>query len=87
MSEGAQEARNKDFKYSRLHNSRKCSRVSTNKDVIHNLLISSDPFITGLRPQWTASPQLELVKKAKKMSPPRATIDGHGVDDDSVDLD
>ena len=49
LSEEAAEARNKDFKRFRLSNTRKCSRVLTNEDIMHKLLISSDPFITYLR--------------------------------------
>ena len=51
-SEEAQEARNKEFKRIREHNSRKLSRVATNDDIIHGLLVSSsDPFITSFRKQ------------------------------------
>jgi len=53
LSEEAAEARNKDFKRFRFYNTRKCSRLLTNKDLIHKLLISSDPFITSLRRSWT----------------------------------
>lgn len=49
LSEEAQEARNKDCKYIREHNTRKCSRVATNEDLFGSLLISSDPLITSLR--------------------------------------
>lgn len=49
LSEEAQEARNKDFKRTREFNTRKCSRIATNTDVLHSLLISSDPYITSLR--------------------------------------
>ena len=49
LSEEAQEARNKDVKYMREHNTRKCSRVATNEDLFCKLLVSSDPLITSLR--------------------------------------
>lgn len=49
LSEEAQEARNKDCKYNREHNTRKCSRIATNDDLFRSLLISSDPIITSLR--------------------------------------
>lgn len=49
LSEEAQEARNKDFKRYREHNSRKCSRVKTNEDVFNLFLISSDPLISSKR--------------------------------------
>lgn len=53
LSEEAQESRNKDYKYYRTHHSRKCSRLSTNEDVFHMIMISSDPFIIQLRPEPT----------------------------------
>lgn len=52
LSEEAAESRNKDFKRFRQSHSRKFSRVSTNEDVIHALLISSDPLISSLRHKW-----------------------------------
>ena len=51
LSEEAQEARNKDYKKYRLFHARKCNRVLTNTDVMHQLLISSDPFISSIRRQ------------------------------------
>jgi hypothetical protein len=49
LSEEAQEARNKDYKQTRLHHARKCSRSATNEDIVHMLLASSDPLITNIR--------------------------------------
>lgn len=49
MSEEAQECRNKDFKNYREHHTRKNSRLNTNNDLLHILLISSDPVISSLR--------------------------------------
>lgn len=49
FSEEAQEARNKDFRNVRENNSRKNSRTNTNEDILHWLLISSDPVISSLR--------------------------------------
>lgn len=48
-SEEAQEARNKDFRNIRENHSRKNSRTNTNEDILHWLLISSDPVISSLR--------------------------------------
>ncbi|XP_037024136.1 uncharacterized protein LOC119066024 [Bradysia coprophila] len=48
-SEEASESRNKDFKNIREHHTRKMSRVLTNEDLIHGLLVSSDPLISSLR--------------------------------------
>ena len=49
LSEEAEEARNKDYRKYRLMFSRKCDRVSTNTDVFHRLMASSDPFLTFKR--------------------------------------
>lgn len=49
LPEEAQEAGNKIFKAARAHNSRKCSRLANNEDIMHYLLISSDPVISKLR--------------------------------------
>lgn len=48
FSKEAQESRNKNYKYHRLHHIRKFFRLATNEDVFHNILISSDPYITHL---------------------------------------
>lgn len=49
LSEEAQEANNKVFKSARAHNSRCCSRKDNNEDIMHYLLIASDPLISSLR--------------------------------------
>lgn len=49
FSEEPQEARNKDFRKIRESHSRKNSRQNTNEDILHWLLISSDPVISSLR--------------------------------------
>lgn len=48
-SEEAQEARNKDFRNIREHQTRKSSRENTNEDILHWLLITSDPLISSMR--------------------------------------
>lgn len=49
LSEEAQESRNKDLKNFREMHTRKFSRVSANQDLLHRLLITSDPLISSLR--------------------------------------
>jgi len=49
LSEEAAESNNKEIKKCRLQHSRKVSRTLSNTDVINNLLLRSDPFITGQR--------------------------------------
>lgn len=53
LSEDAQEARNKDSKRFREYNTRKCGRLETNEDLLHKLLISSDPLLASYRHKWT----------------------------------
>ncbi|KAG4073854.1 hypothetical protein HA402_014059 [Bradysia odoriphaga] len=48
-SEEAQEARNKEFRYFREHHTRKTNRLATNEDLMHALLVSSDPVVSELR--------------------------------------
>lgn len=45
LSEIALESRNKDLKYLRRCHSRKTTRSSTNEDVFHLFLVSSNPLI------------------------------------------
>ena len=49
LSEEAQEAYNKNYKNFRENHTRKTSRLSTNTDLMHALLISSDPVISSKR--------------------------------------
>ena len=49
LSEEASEARNKEFRKYREMHSRKINRAATNEDILHNLLITSDPVISNLR--------------------------------------
>lgn len=49
LSEDVLEASHKAYKTIRLHHSRKTARVHTNTDILHMLLISSDPVISSYR--------------------------------------
>ena len=49
LTEEAQEARNKDCRRFREHNTQKKSREATNKDLLMMLLVSSDPVISSFR--------------------------------------
>lgn len=53
MSEEASEARNKDFRSIREKHTRKIGRIQTNEDLIHNLLVSSDPYVTYIKPKFS----------------------------------
>lgn len=49
LSEEAAEAKNKDVKKFRLNHTRKNSREHTNLDLMNRLLLTSDPYISGVR--------------------------------------
>lgn len=63
LSEEAQEARNKDCRRYREHNTRKCGRVATNTDLLNMLLITSDPLINSLRKK----PRKKISKHPKEV--------------------
>lgn len=67
LSEEAAEARNKDFRKFRESHARKVSRVATNEDILHNLLLSSDPKITSLRPRMAKHQAVVLSPKAREL--------------------
>lgn len=58
LTEEAQEARNKDYRIYRQYHSRKCSRESTNEDVMNMLLASSDPYILTFRKEFKVKKML-----------------------------
>lgn len=60
LSEEASESRNKDFRRYREQHSRKINRKATNEDILNNLLVSSDPYISSIRPK--------LYRKHKRLS-------------------
>ena len=92
LSEEAQEARNKDFKNYRESFSRKMSRTKTNEDVLHLLLITSDPFISSLRKKskkkfstFDKDALSLLIPPATPISFPEETEDASNDSDDSTD--
>lgn len=72
FSEEAQEANNKVFKKSREFFSRLFSRAVTNEDIIHYMLISSDPVIDSLKIKSNKKLQ-ELSDEAKTLLKPQPT--------------
>ena len=50
LSEEALESRHKDCRYNTEYSTRKIGRKQTIEDLLHALLISSDPFISSIRP-------------------------------------
>ncbi|XP_026326750.1 uncharacterized protein LOC113235304 [Hyposmocoma kahamanoa] len=67
LSEEASEARNKDFRKYRENHSRKVSRTATNEDILHNLLLSSDPKLTSLRPRMAKHQKMVLSPRAVEL--------------------
>jgi len=49
LSEEAAESKIKDIKMFRRLHTKKTSRIDTNTDLMHRLLLSSDPYVTGQR--------------------------------------
>lgn len=67
LSEEASEARNKDFRNVRERNTRKTGREETNIDIIHGLLISSDPYISLIKPKFSKKMHRELHPEASEL--------------------
>ena len=51
LTEEAAEARNKNFRQYRIDFSRKFSREDCNRDIMNRLLLSSDPYLSSIRPK------------------------------------
>lgn len=64
LAEEASEARNKDFRNVRAKHTQKTGRTETNLDILHGLLISSDPYIFRIRPKLSNKTIHELLPKA-----------------------
>lgn len=66
LTEEAAEARNKDFRRFREHHTRKFNKVVCNQDLLHCLLVSSDPVISEMRPIFKKK-RLELSLEVKEL--------------------
>lgn len=86
LSEDAQEARHKEYRFFREHNTRKTSRINCNKDLLHMLLISSDPLISSKRklPRKKSSLGSEVLGL---LETPRLDSIAHGSTDGSSEED
>lgn len=87
LSEEASEARNKDFRRFREHNSRKKSRQASNEDILHMLILSSDPLITAMRPVLDAKKKqamfIESLDLLKSQEPQFEFLDISNIEPDS----
>lgn len=66
LSEEVQESRHKEVRRYREHNTRKMSREKTNEDLLHSLLVSSDPYIQQYR-KIGNNKKKELLPEAKAL--------------------
>lgn len=73
LSEEVIEARHKEFRQYRKENTRKCNRIATNEDILHSLLISSDPYITSLRPQLSNSIKKDMFPETLELLKMKST--------------
>lgn len=60
LFEEAAEAKNKDIRSFKLNHTRKFFRTVINLDLINRLLLSSDPYITGLQ-KTTREKEINLI--------------------------
>lgn len=67
LSEEAGEARNKEFRRVREYHTRKFNRMKTNEDLLHNFLISSDPYLSHIRPKYSNSKQFDFFPDVKEL--------------------
>ena len=88
LSEEALEARNKDSRKYRELFTRKSSGIHTNTDLLHRLLITSDPYITSLRasPKTKRSEVLPEVLELLR-EPVVNASSNHSEDDNSSDTE
>lgn len=74
LSEDALEARHKEVRKNRLSHTRKCSRESSNKDLMTVLLLTSEPLISNQRKTTTKHKNIkkdeEIQKFIKVINPP-----------------
>lgn len=82
LSEEASEARNKDFKKIREHHSRKFCRKATNEDIFNGLLVSSDPYLSSIRPVLRKSTKQAITEDMK----PLLRNDDAGVDKENIEF-
>lgn len=67
LSEEAAESRNKDFRNTRERHTRKIGRLQNNEDILHNFLITSDPYISHIRPKYAKLKTSSLFPEAMQL--------------------
>lgn len=67
LTEEASEARNKEFRTFRQNFSRKIGRKQNMEDILHNLLISSDPLMSSIRRKYSWKKKFSLYPEAQEL--------------------
>ena len=86
LTEEASEARNKEFRKFQSQHTRKVTRIASNTDLIHILLVSSDPYISSLRKLWVGS-KLTYNKEVQEMFEETDAEQEDAIDKDEEDED
>lgn len=82
LSEEASEARNKDFRKLREHHTRKFCRGATNQDIFNGFIVSSDPYLSSIRPTLTNKSRNELTEEMKSL----LLIDPDTIDKENIEF-
>ncbi|KAL4721517.1 hypothetical protein ACJJTC_007665 [Scirpophaga incertulas] len=83
LSEEASECRHKEFKKIREHHTRKFCRKATNEDILHGLLVSSDPFLSNVRPILRKKTKTAISDDMRNLLTSR---DDKGEDDENIEF-
>lgn len=87
LSEEAAEARNKHFRQYRQNFSRKFSREDSNFDILNRLLLTSDPYMSSIRPKTTKKSKPFRKEALAMLLPPEVENIGENTgDSDNTDI-
>lgn len=85
MSEEAQESSNKIYRQMRERHSRKDQLAHITEDVIHNMILLSDPILTNIRSSRIRVKKAELPEEVLTLQLIRKPEDANSEDDDEED--
>lgn len=85
LSEESVEARHKEFRHFRLHHTRKNNRIETNTDIMHMLLLTSDPYICSLKISVKKRKEKQMYSEAMELLIPAKTEQAESELDDEED--
>lgn len=83
LTEEVSEARNKAFRTFRQNFSRKIGRKQKMEDILHNLLISSDPLISSIRRKYSWKENFSLYPEAQELLDDMDMMEVEDEDNDS----